>query len=119
MNALNKLSSYVQIHMIELDSFWKTNRLFINSKQFRQFLAAINYTVSSYELDILEKSLMNHEGQINIETLAKNVSVWKSKGDQMLEFIREKAFLVATESKKKFNQGRTVSAKNKKYDVQS
>ena len=111
MNALNKLSSYVQVHMIEIESFWKSNRIFITGKEFRPFLVAINYTASSYELEILEKSLVNSEGLITIETLAKNVNVWKNKGDQMLEFIREKTLLVATESKKKFNQGRTVSAK--------
>ena len=89
--------------MIEIESFWKTNRIFITGREFRQFLAGINYTVSSYELDILEKSLTNHEGLITIEILARNVNVWRNKGDQMLEFIREKALLVATESKKKFN----------------
>jgi hypothetical protein len=26
-NAINRLSSYLQIHMIEIESFWKTNRI--------------------------------------------------------------------------------------------
>lgn len=67
--------------MIEIESFWKTDRIFITGKEFRQFLAAINYTVSSYEMEILEKSLVNGEGLITIETLAKNVNAWKNKGN--------------------------------------
>jgi len=35
----------------------------------------------------------------------------------MIDFIREKALLVATESKKKFTQGRAISAKIKSKEI--
>lgn len=102
MQALNRFQSFVQIHMIEIDSFWKSNRMFIPMGELKAYISLINYQAEEEEIDVLACLLANDEGLVTLENICRHVPVWGDKTIQTKELFKERTNLMASESKKKF-----------------
>ena len=88
--------------MIEVHSFWKSNRMFIPASELTHYIASINYQAEESEVALLVSLLANEEGLVTIESLCRLVPVWADKTKETKELFKERTNLLASESKKKF-----------------
>lgn len=52
--------------MIEVGTFWKSNRMLISRKELESYLNHVNYPLEKDEIEILMEVLANNEGMVTI-----------------------------------------------------
>lgn len=63
-------------HKVQIEEFWKSNKIFAMPHEFAQFIADIGYTATNEDIDAMLGDLVNEDGQVTIESLCKKVSSW-------------------------------------------
>lgn len=74
---MDKFSNYVKIHCINIENFWKSDKISMSIKEFQKSLSLINFTVREHELEEMLHEITNKNQEITIQDLCNKVEAWK------------------------------------------
>ena len=74
---MDKFSNYVKIHCINIENFWKSDKIFITIPEFQKSLNLINFTVREHEFEEMLRELVNKNQEITIQDICNKVDAWK------------------------------------------
>lgn len=74
---MDKFSNYVRIHCINIENFWKCDKVFMSLSEFQRCLNLINFVLKEQEFEELSQDLMNKNQEITIQEICKKVDAWK------------------------------------------
>lgn len=92
---MDKFSKHVAFNHIQIEEFWRSNKIFATLEEFIDFLNQIGIMPSKEEVEEFAMDLLNEDGYVTIKKLCQQVESWRNNENAMLEFIREKALQIA------------------------
>ena len=83
---MEKFSNYVKMHCINIENFWKSDKIYMTIQEFQNSLNMINFILREHEFEEMVHEIINKNQEITIEILCNKVDAWKH--NESLNFIK-------------------------------